>query len=193
MKIVVIDDRKERKKQHLTGDEIERLNALCEIRENMPLRQDLEEYSLLAIHESLLKESNLYNEIVEFAKRKGKYLILFSGGITQNGIYDSGTILKINSADFYLKITPFLSHYLKEAMDYPLLRFLYGDEWRVPLLLRYKNLLWKYGAIETSQMELTKSDDSIEYEIRELLMPNSDSISLEWIENELDKTRREVR
>lgn len=192
MKIVIIDDRKERKKQHLTDDEIERLNTLCEIRENMPLHQDFEEYSLLAIHESLLKESNLYNEIVEYTKRKRKYLILFSGGITQNGIYDSGAIMKINSADFYLKITSFLTHYSKEAMEYPLLRFLYGDEWRVPLLLRYKNLLWKYGVKESSQMELTKSDESVEYEIREVLMPNSDSISLEWIENELDKTRREV-
>ena len=141
MKTIVIDDRKERKRQHLTDSEVERLNSISEISENLPSHQELEEYSLLAIHESLLKESNLYNEIVSFAKKNDKLLILFSGGITQNSIFESGKIMKINSAEFYHKIIPFLSNYSENNGEYPLLKFLYGEEWRLPLLLRYKNLL----------------------------------------------------
>lgn len=190
MKTIIIDDRKERKKQHLTTDEIEKLKTLSDISETILPFQELEGYSLIAIHESLLTENNLYNEIVSFAKNNEKLLILFSGGIMQNCILESGKILKIISSEFYNKITAFLLKYSKENIEYPLLKFLYGEEWKLPLLLKYKNLLWKYGAIDSSKMVLNREDRSIEDEIREILIPDSDSITLEWIENEIDKTRR---
>ena len=65
MKTIIIDDRKERKYQHLDDETLKRLYLISDVREDLPSFQELEEYDLLAIHESLLKEKNQYDEIVK--------------------------------------------------------------------------------------------------------------------------------
>lgn len=191
MKTIIIDEREIRKQQYLgVGDE-EKLNTMCTISKDFESFQVFDEFSLLAIHQSLLIETGRFSDVLGYAEVMKKPLILFSGGITQNIVSNSGKLLKINAADFYSKITQFLMEYPEEQIDYPLLKFMYGKEWEKPLLLRYKSLLWKYGAKETSQMVnmIEKNDRELEYEIREILNQDSDTISTDWINNRLNEMK----
>ncbi len=192
MKTIIIDDRKERKHQHWNDDEESSAELLCqkgllEIREELESYDKLEEYSTIAIHESYLKETNQHETMIKYAKEKQKFLVLFSGSITHNGLYESGRLLKINSADFYLKVLSFISDNVEEPDELLLLRFVYGSNWRLPLLLRYKNLIWMYGNVDDIDPE--NDDFSEEEEIRTLLFPGADALSVEWIDNQLKKYR----
>ena len=190
MKTIIIDDRKERKHQYLDDETSKQLYSMCDIREELPSFLELGNYDLLAIHESLLKEKNQYEEIVKLAKENKKWLVLFSGGITQNYILNDGRFLKINSSDFYSRITTFLEKYSTSESNHLLLHFIYGEEWNLPLLLKYKNLIWIYG----EEIESIESDDYyLEKNIREILSPGTNVLSMEWIEGELQKYREGIQ
>lgn len=192
MKTIIIDDRKERKHQHWNNEKKALAEMLCqkgllEICEELEGLDKLEECSIIAIHESYLKETDQREVVINYAKEKQKLLVLFSGGITHNGLYESGRLLKINSADFYLKVLSFISDNASEHDELLLLRFLYGSNWRLPLLLRYKNLIWMYGNVDDIDPE--NDDFSEEEEIRTLLFPGADALSVEWINDQLKKYR----
>lgn len=192
MKTIIIDDRKERKHQHWNNEKESLAEMLCqkgllEFREELRDLEKLGEYSIIAIHESYLKVTDQQEAVIKYVKEKKKLLILFSGGITHNGLYDSGRFLKINSAHFYIKVLSFISENTEEHDELLLLRFLYGSNWRLPLLLRYKNLIWIYGNAKDIDPEY--DDFSIEEEIRSLLFPGEDALSLEWINNQIKEYR----
>ncbi len=192
MKTIIIDDRKERKHQHWSNVDNELAEDLCQkgvldIREELKSFDELKDYSLIAIHESLLKETDRLEPVINYVKEKQKFLVLFSGGITRNGLYDFGKLMKINSADFFTKILPFISVNKEENNEVLLLKFLYGSNWKLPLYFRYKNLIWIYG--DTNNIDPDNDDFSVEEEIRALLFPDSKttSIDLKTINEELDK------
>lgn len=198
MKIVIIDDRKERKHQFWDAVKEERAKVLCQkgvldIREVMGSFDELEEFQVIAVHESLLKETDQLVELIEYARRSQKLLALFSGGVTHNGIYDSGKLMKINAADFYNKVLPFVGENQNEDdVQLPLLHFLYGANWRLPLLLRYRDLIWNYGSAIDDPDPEKNPDYQTEEVIRAILLPGDDVIPLEWIEDELVKFREET-
>ena len=201
MKTIIIDDRKERKHQFWDDVKKEQATRLCqkgvlEIRETMGtfdetkgVFDELEKFQLIAVHESLLKETNRLEELIDYAKGRKKLLILFSGGITHNGIYDSGRLMRINAEDFYNKVLPFVEeNQNNDKIQLPLLQFLYGADWRLPLLLRYRDLIWNYGSALDDPEE--NPEYQIEEEIRAILLPGDDVISPKWIEDELIKYRK---
>lgn len=197
MKTIIIDDRKERKHQ-FWDDNVKKEQAirLCQkgvldIREGLGTFDELEGFLVIAVHESLLKETDRLKEVVDYAKGLNKLLILFSGGVTHNGIYDSGKLMKINAADFYNKVLLFVEeNQNKNDIQLPLFHFLYGANWRLPLLLRYRDLIWNYGSTIDDPEE--NPDYQIEEEIRAILLPGDDVISLNWIEEELVKYKEET-
>lgn len=196
MKTVIIDDRKERKHQFWDSVKEEYAEMLCQkgvldIREVIGAVDEIEEFQVIAVHESLLKETDQLVEFIDHAKTRKKLLILFSGGVTHNGIYDSGRLMKINAADFYNKVLPFVEeNQNKDNIQQPLLHFLYGTNWRLPLLLRYRDLIWNYENAINDPEE--NPDYQTEEEIRAILLPGDDVISLKWIEDELVKFREET-
>ncbi len=197
MKTIIIDDRKERKHQFWDDVKKEQASGLCQkgvldIRETITIGifDELEGFPLIAIHESLLKEKDRLSDVINYAKVREKLLILFSGGITHNGIYDSGRLMRINAEDFYNKVLPFVEeNQNNDKIQLPLLQFLYGANWRLPLLLRYRDLIWNYESALDDPEE--NPDYQTEEEIRAILLPGNDVISLEWIEAELVKYREE--
>ena len=197
MKTIIIDDRKERKHQFWDDVKKEQATRLCQkgvldIQETITTGtfDELEGFPLITIHESLLKEKDWLSDVINYAKGRKKLLILFSGGITHNGIYDSGRLMRINAEDFYKKVLPFVEeNQNNDKIQLPLLQFLYGANWRLPLLLRYRDLIWNYESALDDPEE--NPDYQTEEEIRAILLPGNDVISLEWIEAELVKYREE--
>ena len=197
MKTLIIDEREKRKyqfwdeKDEKKEEELHR-KGLLDIREEIGTLGELEGFSVIAVHESLLKETGRFKEVIDYAKKKQNLLVLFSGGITHNGIYDSGRLMKINAADFYNKVLLFVEENQNEDnIQQPLLHFLYGTNWKLPLLLRYRDLIWNYGSAIDDDSDKNPDYQTGE-EIREILLSGDDAISLEWIEDELVKFREET-
>lgn len=156
--IVLIDDRKQRKSDHLNVNQVTRLLNCVECKEALPSFDHLisneydfdtlNGYDIIAIHRSYLAQNGLLSSFSEYMKGSKSYFILFSGGFSQNVISDNRKLLKINSIDFYSEKTISFFEKIKkseiEEDSYILLKLLYGKDWKLPLLLRSRLLLWKY-------------------------------------------------
>ncbi len=156
--IILIDDRKQRKSDHLNLNQVTRLLNCVECKEALPsfdhLIPDeydfdaLNGYDIIAIHRSYLAQNGLMSSFSKYMEKSKSYFILFSGGFSQNVISNKSKLLKINSIDFYSERTiSFFEKYSKsveKSDSYILLNILYGKDWKLPLLLRSRLLLWKY-------------------------------------------------
>ncbi len=150
-KILIIDDRAERKKSFLSDNEIEALSKEAVLKSTLQtttendLRNVFEDYDIVAIHRSWIQElgDNMENELKDTASKKHKYLILFSGGIDQKLILNNNVAV-INSADFYNKrLIDFVQLFNEGNMDNPLLRLLYGESWKLSIWLDLRNIYWR--------------------------------------------------
>ena len=149
-KTVIIDDRQERMKLHLSVESLNDLKSLENSRiltivtEISSFDKNLDlifhEYDIIAVHRSYLANTSMSNLFNEYVKRSNKYFFVFSGGISQNILSNKGHLLNINSSDFYTPELPkFIEKYSKgDNMESPLLQYLYGDSWRLTLLLQYR-------------------------------------------------------
>lgn len=173
-KVLLLDDRPERKKNHMSDQAIKKL-SFCENQKYLSmdtvktginlnnvdkdtLFKYFEGYSLLAIHWSWLDHKKLVREVTEYAGENQKLLIFFSGGIGQTLLLDNYTFLSINSAEFYTDRLPdFIEKYITNEMEYPLLEFLYGESWRLPVYMQYRQILWK--GISLLGEEYVKNND----------------------------------
>lgn len=147
-KILIVDDRVERQKSQLGENDFEELKTIpgVKLMYELPAEEALGEYSLLAFHLSYLKQEKRLGEIQSYVQREGKQLILFSGGIAQHQFSEKGRRLTLNSRDFYSsQLIPFLKDFLKEDANDRLIKLLYGENWKLPLLVRFRHLLWQYG------------------------------------------------
>ena len=150
-KVVIIDDRKERKKLHLSEAALSSLEKLVlsgklDVMESINDIEEIANYSLIAVHRSYLINSGVYNNLLDFIKKSNKLLIIFSGNISQNMIMNNGRQLNINASDFYIeKLPEFINRFSEEILESPLLQYIYGDSWKLSLLLQYRYLLWIYG------------------------------------------------
>ena len=190
-KVLIIDDRKERKKLYLSQGTLKALEKLencgnLEIRESIDNTEYLTRFSLIAVHRSYLVNSGTYKSILDFTKKANQHLIVFSGNISQNMIMDGGRQLNINASDFYVDRLPdFIERYDEEELEHPLLKFLYGESWKLSLLLQYRFLLWAYGgADEIDDAE----DESMEERVRSILW-HGQSVTLEEVNEEIEKEK----
>ena len=172
-KVVIIDDRKERKKLHLSEAALSSLEKLVlsgklDVMESINDIEKLANYSLIAVHRSYLINSGVYNNLLDFIKKSHKLLIIFSGNISQNMIMNNGRQLNINASDFYIeKLPKFINRFSEENLESPLLQYIYGDSWKLSLLLQYRYLLWTYGD-DVDEID-DEEDESLEERIRSIL------------------------
>jgi hypothetical protein len=146
---------------------------------------------MIAIHNSYLSNLGIYGEVTEYIKKSEKYLIVFSGGIPQNTILNKGQQLNINSTDFYTdKLPSFIESFCNESIiTNPLLKYLYGDSWKLTLLLQYRYLLWKYADIKKINVD---KEYKLAKQLKSILWDGNINKSIEDInkEIELEKERR---
>lgn len=172
-KVVIIDDRKERKKLHLSEAALSSLEKLVlsgklDVMESINDIEEIANYSLIAVHRSYLINSGVYNNLLDFIKKSNKLLIIFSGNISQNMIMNNGRQLNINASDFYIeKLPKFINRFSEENIESPLLQYIYGDSWKLSLLLQYRYLLWIYGD-DIDEID-DEEDESLEERIRSIL------------------------
>lgn len=154
-KVLILDDRIERKKTHMDNRSINELNECAsqgylkmltgENLEKDNSFQYCDDYAMIAIHKSWLVSNNLMTSLEEYVKRNQKYLVVYSGGIGQTILLNYYKYLSINSALFYTANLPkFIETYAtSDEVEQPLLQLLYGDNWMLPIYIKYRQILWK--------------------------------------------------
>ena len=81
---------------------------------------------------------------------------------------NDGRQLNINASDFYIeKLPEFINRFCEENLESPLLQYMYGDSWKLSLLLQYRYLLWIYGD-DVDEID-DEEDESLEERIRSIL------------------------
>ncbi len=162
-KVLIIDDRIERKRTHMNDNSIKKLsNCVNQGYLKMITGENLEkdisfqycnEFSLMAFHKSWLVSNTLTTSIEEYAKREQKFLVVFSGGIGQTILLNDYKYLSINSALFYTERLPkFIETYaISDNIEYPLLQLLYGNNWKLPIYMKYRQILWKGLSVEDQE------------------------------------------
>ena len=193
-KVVIIDDRKERKKLHLSEAALSSLekrvlSGKLDVMESINDIEEIANYSLIAVHRSYLINSGVYNNLLDFIKKSNKLLIIFSGNISQNMIMNNGRQLNINASDFYIeKLPEFINRFSEEILESPLLQYIYGDSWKLSLLLQYRYLLWIYGD-DIDEID-DEEDESLEERIRSILW-NGQYMNQQQVckEIEIEKTK----
>lgn len=190
-KILIIDDRAERKKSLMSGKDLSKLSefeqekTIC-LRSSLPfsskssiteIEEAFEHYSVIAIHRSLMQTENVINLLEDYFRTHNKSFIIFSGGTSVNDFSNSGMRLSINAGDFYsTKLIDFIEKQKNANKPIPLLELLYGRSWRLPLLLQYRNLLW-----------CGRMTDEDEDRLRRAIDPTKqDTLSLEFINAEIE-------
>lgn len=191
-KVIIIDDNPNRKKpfQNESKSQLEILMSKGLLTTSNGKDLDfqsfelLEDFDLIAIHRTYLLKRRIINDLIDYIKNRDKWLILFSGGTTQNTILMNGKQLNINFSDFYNdRLIPFLDNFCNgSTMSSPLLLFLYGDSWRLTLLLQYRYLMWEY---ENARNIKWQFDRKREREIRNVLWADGNSRSIEEISEEI--------
>lgn len=156
--ILVFDNKSDRIKTSISEECMESLqkNGLVKIERTLEkndiilLINLISDFQIIAIHESFLKELGWIDEIKAYVLQEKKYLILFSGNNSTDEILEKGRILKLDANTFYSnKLVVFARKYSSEEnVEKPLLKFLYGEAWRLSLLLRFRFLLWYYGCYD---------------------------------------------
>ena len=151
----------------------------------LPISKDelisvLSQYDLIAIHRSWMAQAGVGNVIEEFITNENKFLITFSGGITQNLLMNNRKRLNINSVDFYQRnLIAVIERYANDECSEPLLELLYGRSWKLPLLMQYRNILWLGGQTFNQEKE---------FALRELLDDNAtDELKMEFINDLIEK------
>ena len=142
-KIIIVDNRQDRARG-LLSEEWDHLHQLSDYVDKVE-DVDLTNYDVIAIHGSYIIEKSLENLIRDLLK--DKYIVEFSGGITQVNLIEGGHLLKMPAIKFYsTNLIPFckyLNDVANESIDLSML--VYGvDHWRFPQLLSLRDLLWQY-------------------------------------------------
>lgn len=191
-RVLIIEDRPERRKTIMRANdflELEKFkeNGWVTLKTEMPIsREDLinelSQYDLIAIHRSWMTQTGVGNVIEEFLTNENKFLITFSGGITQNLLMNNRKRLNINSTDFYKhNLIEVIERFVNENEECsePLLELLYGRSWKLPLLMQYRNILWLGGQAFNQEKE---------FALRELIDDNAtDELHLEFINGLIEK------
>ncbi len=141
-RILIVDDRPKRPSLHLSAGELDTLRSLVTMSESLD-GEDLERYDLLAIHRSYVINKGFGDQLDNLIKKKGLYVILFSGGVGQPTILNNGHMAIIGSDLFYSKNLIAFCEDLMVSDSIQLYKLVYGvDKWQLPLFARLRQLLW---------------------------------------------------
>lgn len=158
--IVIIDDRPNRPSLHLPEDAIRQLHSLPNVRFASSIGDlDLKQFDVIAIHRSYVVRAKLFNELDKLIKDYSKYLILFSGGVSQQTISERGHKATIGSEVFYSSnLIPFCQD-IQETESIQLYKLLYGiNSWELPILMRLRQLYWMDPEEENGDVEDERED-----------------------------------
>lgn len=198
-KILIIDERMERKKILMRESDLSMLydfeqeGVLC-ILSSLPfsskspineLDTAFADYSIVAIHRTLMQTENVMNIIDEYFRNSKKPFIIFSGGTSVNDFSNNSLRLSVNARDFYSSRLIGFIEKLKNGTTPTLLELLYGEFWRLPLLLEYRNLLWRD--------RMSDEDDEYdmrEEELRQAIQPSQRvKLDVDWVDKEIEKEK----
>jgi hypothetical protein len=197
-KILIVEDRPERQEQYIPEGELgvkrlSQLESVTNIAGGVGCTQHLktlktstnalDEFDLLIYHRSALSSSGVINEVNQYCKDTGKPLIHFTGG-ANNITYldDKFEYLLLSSRIFYSeKLFQFIDLFQKEE-DLPLIRFAYGENWKLYYYLELRDMLWKDGIADLNSIQ---GDPSYE-EILDILDSKED-LTIEKINTEIEK------
>ena len=165
-KILIVDDRPMRQENQLGKDLFEKLCSLDNIARDIKIDVNIiTSYDIVAIHYSLLDNSGQIKEIRDVLSKRGKCLILFSGGNPTNRIINGGREALVSSSLFYSKKTiDFFELLMTDDIEHHLLeKMLYGKNWKIAFLERYAQLLWVNGASMEKWPDMEElNDDEIQ-------------------------------
>lgn len=106
--------------------------------------RSLDDFACIASHRSALP-NNVRDAIKDYCKSNRKPLVFFSGGISSSVYNDREfPFLHINARDFYSSnLTLFLEDFV-ESNPPNLLKFQFGERWKLTILLRLRNDIAAY-------------------------------------------------
>ncbi|HTN46621.1 MAG TPA: hypothetical protein VL098_09770 [Flavipsychrobacter sp.] len=146
MKILLIEDRLERKNQFLSIAGISSLDEYSFLTVLRPteleaLKSDiknrnqtrLNEFDLLMIHKSAFSQSEQ-----EIIRETSKPTVYFSGGIPQSSYTENPDTLHINSKEFYSSNLKNFLEAIAKTGKIELMRLQFGEQWQLNLLLNLR-------------------------------------------------------
>ena len=146
-KSILIIDNRQLRAQRLMSDRWTDLKALknVHLEESVPEEPYILSFDVIAIHGSLINENHLEALLGRLVKEK--YVIIFSGAVSQMILSSEGRLLKVPAVSFYSQnLIPFCN-YLDDPGDQQiqLLALVYGvDHCELPILLQLRQLLWQF-------------------------------------------------
>ena len=163
--IIIVDDRQKRA-QGLMKDEWEQLLAQENLTfyDRIPGYSSLERSDVICFHGSLLKRKEQEDLLSSLIKAE-KYIVFYSGDISQVNLTERGHLLKIPAVGFYSKYLIPFCQYLNIMADenIHLLNIVYGvDHWRLPILLQLRQLLWQYPEGKRKNAQNTQISELME-------------------------------
>ena len=162
--VLIIDDRPMRPYLHLTEDIVYKLQQLPNVNCRTSAEGvNFEEYDVIAIHKSYATSNNLVNTLDKTISNGSKYIVYFSGGISQQAITRGGHQAIIGSDVFYSKhLFPFCEQLINDE-DIQLFKLIYGlEQWRLPILMRLRQLNWMNPDGEYDKKITLQKEDIIE-------------------------------
>jgi len=192
-KILLVEDRPERQEQYIPeGKEgVQKLMNIkglsCLIGHDCKTHLEtlktntsiLDEFDLLIYHRSALDKLGLTNKVNEYVKNKKKPLIHFTGG-ENNVIYSTEGFeyLLLSSRIFYSdKLYDFIDKFQLEE-QIPLIRFVYGDNWKLSYFLKLRAMLWR------DKLEKVPFEERYDEILKKI---NKTEITAEELEHEIKK------
>ena len=185
-RILLVEDRPQRQISILGEDFVKSLEEKegITLSNNLPDENGLDEFDLIIVHRSYLIENNLYQNLLELSKKKSKYVVSFSGGTSQTNLINEH-FLETSAQNLYNKNR--LESFVEEVTDTDntihLLELIYGKNWIVTLLVKYKHLVWQYEKNIPSNI-----DDEI-YELEEDISHyyNVKGINMQFVDDKISQ------
>ena len=160
-RFLIIDNRGQRA-QRLMKEQWEGFlsQSNVDIIDCVPEESMLFSYDVIGIHGSLIKTGQ-YDSLLSNLLTT-KYVIVFTGDVSQIVLLNEGHLLKIPATVFYSpKLIPFCQ-YLDNIQEskVQLLTLLYGaDHWRLPVLFQLRQLLWQWPEAERNFTKKQKIEE----------------------------------
>lgn len=156
-KIIFIENKKDRAERELNADKITwlrdcgiyhyQLPLFDNVDNNYDFDNNLKDYSLIIIHQSILTSQSITIDFFDAIHRNNTKVIEFSGGLSQDLFLDDGKRLQLSDVSFYRIFNSYLDNlnkgYVIDFEDkYSLYNFYFGERYKLAMLLNYRNILW---------------------------------------------------
>ena len=152
-RILIVDDRPERPKTHLSKEVVEKIKSLegLDFVSELTSSEDLSAYDVIAMHRTYVKIHDLQRSLHDLACKEGKFVILYSGGISQLTVSEQGHMMTIPASEFYSgRLLQFCEDLILSDEPVQLFKLVYGRKgWKLPLCMRIRQILWQDPELES--------------------------------------------